>query len=124
VSTWVPLVAAIVGAGGMAGLGGSIIGGLMQRPKTKADAVKVLTDAAQQLVNEMQEEARAARAEAVEARAEVAAARKDVRLLTGELETCMAKVRAWKAAILSPSVSREQLHRMVGAEPGQNGRGG
>lgn len=113
-TTWIALIAAVVGGGGIAGFGGSLIAGLTQRPRVKADAVKLLTDAAVQQVNEMQEEV-------ASARAEVAEARKHVRLLTVEVDACMAKLRTWRAAILSPMVTREDLRAMVGSDPAQNG---
>lgn len=115
-ANWIAIIAAIVGGGGIAGFGGSLIAGLVQRPKVKADAVKLLTDAAVQQVNEMQEEV-------ASARAEVAEARRHVRMLTAEVDACMRRLREWRAAILSPAATLPRLREMVDLEPGHNGRG-
>jgi hypothetical protein len=112
--SWLQLLAAVLGGGGLAGIGTSLLTGWLNRPKTRADAVKLLTEAAVQQVNEMQEEV-------ASARAELAEARKHVRLLTTEVDACMAKLRGWRSAILSPAVSREELRVMVGSESGRNG---
>jgi ammonia channel protein AmtB len=113
VNSWWLLAGAILGTGGIAGVVGSLLTGLVNRPKVRADAVKLLTDAAVQQVNEMQEETARMRAEVLEARGHV-------RLLTAEVDACMAKLRTWRAAILSPAVTREDLHTMVSAD--LNGR--
>ena len=115
---WVAILGAALGAGGLSGLATALIA----RPKTRADAVSVLTDAAVKQVNELQEQVTEARAEAQRARQESEAARQQVRLLTAEVDECMDRLRAWRAAIFSPQATVEGLRAMVGPEPGANGR--
>jgi chromosome segregation ATPase len=128
VNAW-QTVAAILGGGGVAGFLGSLLTGLLNRPKVRAEAVSLLTDAALKQVNELQERtteaeqaAVSARREAAEARAEAAAARRHVAVLSAEVEACVARLRQWRNAILRPSVTIEELREMVAAEPGQNGQ--
>ena len=139
---WVPIVGAALGAGGVSGIAGSLLTGLLARPKVKADAVLALTDAAVKQVNELQEEVSAARKETVAARKETAAARREtaaareetaaarqeteaarteVRLLTAEVDACLRTMRAWRAAIFSPAATVDGLRAMVGTEHGTNG---
>ncbi|MFD6771111.1 hypothetical protein ACFWC6_33380 [Micromonospora chalcea] len=122
------LVAAAVGGGGLAGVVTTIIAGVLARPKTRADAVKVLTDSALAQVNELQERTAEAEREAVAARAEAAQARQQMRELSGEIDAAVATLRSWRAAILAPvgldaEVRLEQLRVMV-RDPGGtiNGR--
>ncbi|AXH89392.1 hypothetical protein [Micromonospora aurantiaca] len=122
------LVAAAVSGGGLAGVLTTIIASVVARPKTRADAVKVLTDSALAQVNELQERTAEAEREAVAARAEAAQARLQMRELSGEIDAAVATLRSWRAAILAPvgldaEVRLEQLRVMV-RDPGGtiNGR--
>jgi chromosome segregation ATPase len=118
VNTWIPLIAAIVGAGGVAGFGGSIVGGLLQRPKTKAEATKLLTDAAQQLVNEMQEEAIRMRSEVVEARTEATDARRETREARAEVRELGRELTEVKSAFEELVAYARRVIRSI-HEPGQ-----
>lgn len=113
-STWLPVVAAAIGAGGVSGVVGSLATGLFARPKTKADAVSVLTDAALKQVNELQE-----RTTQAEAAADSATTK--MRALSQEVDMCTAKLRYWRAAILSPTATLPALREMVN-DAGVNGR--
>lgn len=124
---WQTLASLILGGGG-AGVAGSLLKDLVQRPKTKAEAVLTLTDAAKRLVDELQEEVTAARKETAAARIETAAARDEtaearrhVRLLTAEVDACLQTMRNWRAAIWAPDATLPRLRAMVGTEPGANG---
>ncbi|MEU5946323.1 hypothetical protein ABZ793_12265 [Micromonospora sp. NPDC047465] len=125
------LLAAAVGGGGLAGVIGTLITGMVSRPKVRADAVATLTESALQQVNELQErtkeaeeEARAARAELVQTRREMRAQmREQMRELNEEIDAAVATLRTWRAAILNPAVDLDQLRLMV-RDPGGtiNGR--
>ncbi|HEU4422075.1 MAG TPA: hypothetical protein VFR67_05985 [Pilimelia sp.] len=121
---WFELLLSTGVVGGVAGLLGSLIGGLLQRPKVKADAVKAkadavdaLTNAALKQVDELQERTRDAEQAAKDAR-------QQVRLLSVEIDRALATLRTWRAAILSPAADLERLREMVRAEtgPATNGR--
>lgn len=134
---WIPVLVAIVA--GVAGLGGSLIGGWLNRPKTRADAVKLLTDAAVQQVNEMQEETARMRSEAVEARTEAADARRETREARAEVREIRRELTEVRNAfeelvdytrqiirrIHDPGVSHERLRETVPHElpawPQRNG---
>lgn len=107
-------VAAILGGGGVAGFLGSLLTGLLNRPKTRAEAVSVLTDAALRQVNELQE-----RTTAAEAAAD--AATEKIRVLSREVDACTARLRHWRAAILDPSATLPALREMVRTDPAANG---
>ncbi|WP_432050324.1 hypothetical protein [Verrucosispora sp. NA02020] len=111
------LLAAAVGGGGLAGVVTTLIAGMLARPKTRADAVKVLTDSALQQVNELQERTAEAEREASAARAEVAETRRQMRELAGEIDAAVATLRTWRAAILSTPGVPEPLLVMV-RDPG------
>lgn len=115
--SWVQVLVAGGGVGGIAGLLGSLLAGLMQRPKVRADAVALLTDSALKQVNELQERT----AEAEQAARD---ARQQVRLLTAEIDSALATLRSWRSAILSPAADLDRLREMVRAETGRpaNGR--
>ncbi|RKN38441.1 hypothetical protein [Micromonospora endolithica] len=117
------LLAAAVGGGGLAGVVTTLIAGILNRPKTRADAVSLLTDSALQQVNELQERTAEAEREAKAARDELAQTRRQMRELTGEIDAAVATLRSWRAAILTPGVDLEQLRAMV-RDPGGtvNGR--
>jgi hypothetical protein len=108
-------IAAILGGGGVAGFLGSLLTGLLQRPKVRADAVSLLTDAALRQVNELQE-----RTTAAEAAADAAAAK--IRALSLEVDACTARLRYWRSAILDPSATLPELRVMVTSDPTINGR--
>ena len=121
------LLAATVGGGGLAGVVTTLIAGVLNRPKLRADAVATLTDSALQQVNELQErtaeaerEAKAARNELRQTRQEM---REQMRELTGEIDAAVATLRTWRSAILAPGVDLEELRSMV-RDPGGtiNGR--
>ncbi|WP_229401904.1 hypothetical protein [Micromonospora okii] len=118
------LLAAAVGGGGLAGVVGTLITGVMGRPKTRADAVALLTDSALKQVNELQERTAEAEREALAARNEAAETRRQMRELTGEIDAAVATLRSWRAAILSPTAELDRLRTMVLADPGGtiNGR--
>nr|WP_146218377.1 hypothetical protein [Micromonospora acroterricola] len=107
----------------MAGIITTLVGGLFNRPRTRADAVSLLTDSALKQVNELQERTAEAEREAVAARAEAAQARQQMRELTGEIDAAVATLRSWRAAILTPGIEIDQLRVMV-RDPGGtiNGR--
>lgn len=109
--------------GGLAGVIGTLITGAMNRPKTRADAVAVLTDSAVKQVNELQERTAEAEREAAATRAELAAARQQIRELVTEVDQMMAKMRLWRAAILSPTAELPALRQMVLSEAGGGANG-
>ncbi|HEY9414313.1 MAG TPA: hypothetical protein VIQ30_06115 [Pseudonocardia sp.] len=117
------MLATAVSGGGLAGVAGALITGMLNRPKTRADAVATLTDSALKQVNELQERTAEAEKEAVAARAEAAQARKQMRELTGEIDAAVATLRSWRSAILSTPGVPEPLLLMV-RDPGGtiNGR--
>jgi len=117
------LLAAAVGGGGLAGVVGTLITGVMGRPKTRADAVALLTDSALKQVNELQERTAEAEREALAARNDLAQARQQMRELMGEIDAAVATLRTWRAAILAPRADLDQLRAMV-RDPGGavNGR--
>lgn len=121
-SVW-QLLGAAVGGGGLAGVVTTLIAGVLARPKTRADAVAMLTDSALKQVNELQERTAEAEREALAARNDLALARKQMRELTGEIDAAVATLRSWRSAILAPGVDLEQLRAMV-RDPGGtiNGR--
>lgn len=117
------LLGAAVGGGGLAGVVGTLITGMISRPKTRADAVKVLTDSALAQVNELQERTAEAEREARATRSELEAARLQIRELTADVYRVLAQMQAWRAAILAPTADLERLRAMVRADPGSvNGR--
>ncbi len=118
-NTWVTILCAL-GTGALSGVGGALIAGAFSRPKTRADAVGVLTDAALKQVNELQERTAQAEKEATAARDEATAARQQVHLLTVEVEECMHILRTWRAAIIAPDATVESLREMV-AQHSPNG---
>jgi chromosome segregation ATPase len=117
------VLAACAGGGGLAGVIGTLITGMLTRPKTRADAVASLTGAAIQQVNELQERTAEAEREAKAARDELASARKQVRALAEEIDAAVATLRTWRSTILTPGIEIEQLRAMV-RDPGGtiNGR--
>ena len=112
------VIAAVIGSGGVAGILGSLLTGLLQRPKVKADAVALLTDSAIKQVNELQERTAEAEREATAARNDLAKARQQMRELTAEIDAALNTLRSWRSAILSPAADLERLRAMVRAEPG------
>lgn len=114
-------IAALIGGGGLAGVGTSLLTGLINRPKVRADAVSLLTDAALKQVNELQERTAEAEKEATAARNEAAAARRHVAVLSAEVDACVSRLRQWRAAILRPTATLDDLRAMVATEPGHNG---
>lgn len=99
----------MLGAAG--GLGG-VAAGLtvfLQRHKFKAEAADVLTDTALTLVEPLKNRVRELETEATEAYG----ALRELREAVSDLTSTM---RRWRAAILSPAVTREDLHAMVRAE--------
>lgn len=121
-SMWAQL-AALAGGGGLAGVIGTLITGMLTRPKTRADAVSLLTDSAIKQVNELQERTAEAEREALAARNELAAARAQMRVLTGEIDAAVMTLRSWRSTILSTPGVPEPLLLMV-RDPGGtvNGR--
>ena len=117
------VLAACAGGGGLAGVIGTLITGMLTRPKTRADAVSLLTDSAIKQVNELQERTAEAEREALAARNELAAARQQMRVLTGEIDAAVMTLRSWRSAILSTPGVPEPLLLMV-RDPGGtvNGR--
>ncbi|WP_406083119.1 hypothetical protein OHA01_26420 [Micromonospora zamorensis] len=117
------VLAACAGGGGLAGVIGTLITGMLTRPKTRADAVSLLTDSAIKQVNELQERTAEAEREAVAARAELAVARQQMRVLTGEIDAAVMTLRTWRSTILSTPGVPEPLLLMV-RDPGGtvNGR--
>lgn len=101
--------------GAIGGLGGIAAGltVLLQRKKFKAEAADVLTDTALTLVEPLQRRVKEVSEEAVEARAETRLARTEVAELRDSLTDIMATLRRWRAAVLSPQISREELQQMV-----------
>lgn len=118
------LVGAAVGGGGLAGVATTLITGLMSRPRTRADAVALLTDSALKQVNELQERTAEAEREARATRSELEAARTQIRELTADVHRVLAQMHAWRTAILAPTADLERLRSMVLTDPGRsvNGR--
>jgi hypothetical protein len=121
VNAWQTL-AAVLGGGGVAGLLGSLLTGLLNRPKVRAEAVSLLTDAALKQVNELQERTAEAEQAATAARREAAEASRQMRALTVEVDAAVATLRNWRAAVLSPAATLDGLRAMVAADMGHNGR--
>ncbi len=132
------IVTAIIGViGGVGGIG-AFLTSIFQRKKIRAEAADVLTDTAitlveplQRRVKEVTDEAREARAETRQAREETRQARAETQLareemseLRADLGEVMTLLRRWRAAVLNPHITREQLQEMVRAEspPTPNGR--
>ena len=117
------VLAACAGGGGLAGVIGTLITGMLTRPKTRADAVSLLTDSALRQVNELQERTAEAEREALAARNDLAQARQQMRVLTGEIDAAVMTLRSWRSAILSTPGVPEPLLLMV-RDPGGtvNGR--
>ncbi|WP_416902770.1 hypothetical protein [Micromonospora echinospora] len=117
------MLAAGGAVGGIAGIITTLVGGMLQRPKVRADAVALLTDSALKQVNELQERTAEAEREATATRNELAQARQKIRELTADIDWAMGTMRTWRAAILSDSVDRERLRAMVLTDQGGvNGR--
>jgi len=117
------VLAACAGGGGLAGVIGTLITGMLTRPKTRADAVSLLTDSALRQVNELQERTAEAEREALAARNDLAQARQQMRVLTGEIDAAVMTLRSWRSTILSTPGVPEPLLLMV-RDPGGtvNGR--
>ncbi|MDG4792023.1 hypothetical protein O7626_40115 [Micromonospora sp. WMMD1102] len=118
-SEWWQLALAAVGGGGLAGVVTSLVAGLFQRPKVKADAMSILTDAALKQVNELQERT-------AEAEQRAAEAERKCRVVSSELDDMLARMRAWRVEILADPTASDRLRQMVSVDPGQpmNGRPG
>ncbi|XTZ17036.1 hypothetical protein ACQSSU_06565 [Micromonospora echinospora] len=118
------MLAAGGAVGGIAGIITTLVGGMLQRPRVRADAVALLTDSALKQVNELQERTAEAEREATATRNELAQARQKIRELTADIDWAMGTMRTWRAAILSDSVDRERLRAMVLTDQGGgvNGR--
>ncbi|MFG3639073.1 hypothetical protein ACGF3C_02215 [Micromonospora sp. NPDC047762] len=121
------LVLACVGGGGLAGVITTLITGMFNRPRNRADAVATLTDSALKQVNELQERTAEAEREALAARNELRQTRQEMREkmreLNGEIEAAVMTLRSWRSAILSTPGVPEPLLLMV-RDPGGtvNGR--
>jgi hypothetical protein len=116
-NSWWQLALAGLGGGGLAGIATSIIAGLWQRPKVKADVMSILTDAALKQVNELQERAERAEERLSEAERAADETRRKLRLASNELDDLLATVRSWRSAILAPSADLERLREMVRTDP-------
>lgn len=120
------LVTAVIGIlGGIGGLG-ALAASFFQRRKIRAEAADVLTDTALTLVEPLQKRVKEVTAEASEARAEAGRAREEMAELRASLADLIAQLRRWRAAVLSPHVTREQLMEMVRSEQvaAPNGKAG
>ncbi|BAL87285.1 hypothetical protein AMIS_20650 [Actinoplanes missouriensis 431] len=107
------IVTAVIGVlGGIGGLG-ALVGSVFQRRKIRAEAADVLTDTALTLVEPLQERVKEVTKEAKEAREEARQAREEMADLRTSLAELMGLMRRWRAAVLSPHVSRETLMEMV-----------
>ena len=121
------VLATCAGGGGLAGVIGTLIMGMLTRPKVRADAVATLTDSALKQVNELQERTAEAEKEALAARNELRQTREEMREkmreLNGEIDAALTKLRTWRSAILSTPGVPEPLLLMV-RDPGGtvNGR--
>ncbi|MEU8821794.1 hypothetical protein [Actinoplanes sp. NPDC048796] len=110
-------ITTIIGAiGGLGGLG-ALVASVLGRRKLRAEAADVITDTALTLVEPLQARVREVTAEAKEAREETRQAREEMFELRTSLAEVMTLLRRWRAAVLSPHVSREELREMVRAEP-------
>lgn len=114
---WQPVILAVLALLSTVGAGGGLVA-LLNLKATKrnllaaaeaaqANTTTVLTKSALDLLTPLREEA-------AEARTEVKKLRTEVRELT-------ALLHRWRAAILSPTVTREQLHALVATD--HNGTG-
>lgn len=119
--------------GVLGGIGGSaaLVGQIFQRRKIRAETADVLTDTALTLVEPLQKrvqevtaEAREAREETRQSREETRQAREEMGELRESLGEVIAMLRRWRAAVLNPHVTREELQEMVRAEspPSPNGK--
>lgn len=128
------LISALGVVGGLGGIG-AVAGVLSQRRKLKADAAGVLTDTALELVEplrvrirELESEAASSRRATATVNGELDQMRRSARDATAALQEATATLRAWRAAILSPTASLDGLRHMVSADPGvgpaRNGRPG
>lgn len=123
-NSWWQLALAGLGGGGLAGIATSIIAGLWQRPKVKADVMSILTDAALKQVNELQERAERAEERLGEAERAADETRRKLRLASSELDDLLTKMRSWRHEILVDPTVSDRLKQMVSVDPGQplNGR--
>ncbi|MFI5839466.1 hypothetical protein ACIA8K_07100 [Catenuloplanes sp. NPDC051500] len=99
------ILTAIAALGGMLGAAGGFAV-LAQRRKLRADAADVITDTALTLVTPLRE-----RVAELEDQTRTATA--NVRELSGAVALMTDELRRWRAAILSPHVSRDELRAMV-----------
>lgn len=109
-------IIALTGAlGGLTGMGTGLAI-FLQRKKFRAEAADVITDTALTLVEPLQRRVKEVSAEASEAREATRLARAEVAELRESLTDVLAMLRRWRIAVLSPHVTREELHVMVRAD--------
>lgn len=107
------VIIAVVGALGGLGGAGAFVTVFLQRKKFKAEAADVLTDTALTLVEPLQARVRELETEARATRTEVRNATTEARTLKNELHDVIAVLRRWRSAVLTSSITREELERMV-----------
>lgn len=118
------IVTAVIGVlGGIGGLG-ALVGQVVQRKKIRAEAADVLTDTALTLVAPLQERVKEVNQEAKDARNEARQAREDMAELRTSLAEVIGMLRRWRAAVLNPHITRQDLMEMVRTEqvPVPNGK--
>ena len=117
--TW-QVIVGVLGAGGLSGIITSLLTGLSQRPKVRADAVAALTDSAMRQVDELQDRTKEAEQAAKDARVEMERAERKARQLSASFDALMARMALWRSEILSANTVDDLgwLRTMVRTDPG------
>jgi hypothetical protein len=99
----------------LGGTGGvtAIAAVLLQRRKFRADAADVLTDTALTLVAPLRARVAELEAETLRARRQAEAARDELSQLRAAVHEVTAMMHRWRAAILAPDATVEELRRIV-----------
>ncbi|MGW0432868.1 hypothetical protein ACWDV4_10025 [Micromonospora sp. NPDC003197] len=109
VQTLMTTVAVLGGTGGIAAMATV----LSQRRRFKADTADVLTDTALTLIDPLRARVADLEAETARARQQVIAANNEISELRVAVYEMTMVIRRWRAAILTPDVTIEELRRIV-----------
>ncbi|GAB3139031.1 hypothetical protein GCM10027290_07450 [Micromonospora sonneratiae] len=109
VQTLLSAVAVLGGAGGIT----AVVTVLTQRRKLKADAADVLTDTALTLIDPLRARVADLEAETARARQQAIAANNEISELRVAVQEMTVIIRRWRAAILAPNVTVEELRQIV-----------
>jgi len=117
VQTLMTTVAVLGGTGGIA----AVATVLTQRRKFKADTADVLTDTALTLIDPLRARVADLEAETARARQQAIAANNEISELRAAVHEMTMVIRRWRAAILTPDVTIEELRRIVASsDPSSN----